>query len=642
MNRLADRAAAAFGTALLPEEHGGPAAALLAERLDRYLTAMPATSRLAIQAGLVSVTAASYLTTGRSLARLSPQRRVEVLHRIAALHPDAGAAVEGLKVVMLLANGADTYAAELLSRAQRDVAVRPDAELNVTPSDESASVLTADAVVVGSGAGGAMAARTLAQAGLNVVVLEEGRRWTVEEFRTTHPIDRYAGLYRGAGATIALGRPSVVLPMGRAVGGTTVVNSGTCYRPPVAVQRRWQREFGLELADPERLATYLDEVERTLQVAPTSRNVMGRNGNLLLDAARSLGWQAAPIPRNAPGCEGCCQCAIGCPHNAKFGVHLNALPQACAAGARIVSQACVERVLVTNGRARGVRARRPDGTAIDVLAETVVVAAGATETPMLLQRSGIGGHPRLGSNLALHPATLLAGRFDDDVYAWRGVLQSAAVHEFHESDGVLIEATSTPPGMGSIVFPGFGTELLHWLARAPQIATFGAMVADRGVGSVHSVRGETVVRYDIAGADVAKLRLALQAIGRLLFAAGAVEVLTGLPGASPVKSVAELQDVLSRSDPRSLHLSAFHPTGTAAAGSDEQVCPVDPVGRLRGVDGVWVADASILPSCPEVNPQLSIMAMALAVAEQVVAALTGSPEVSPYRPQLGSAGAQNH
>lgn len=611
---------ASFGTALLPPEHGGPAASEFVERVERYLSQLPATTRLSVRAGLLSMTAASYLTTGRSLARLHPAEREQVLRRVATLNSEAGAAVEGMKVIGLLANGADTYAAELLSRAQNERIVRPDAALDVTRSADSASVVTTDVVIVGSGAGGAMVARTLARAGLDAVVLEEGRRWTVEEFRTTHPIDRYAGLYRGAGATFALGRPTVVLPIGRAVGGTTVVNSGTCFRPPETVQRHWRDEFGLAFADPDRLSAYLDEVEHTLQVSPAPREVMGRNGNLLIDAADLLGWQAAPIPRNAPGCEGCCQCAIGCPHNAKFGVHLNALPQACHAGARIISEARVQRVLVENGRARGVRARRPDGTAIDILANTVVVAAGATETPMLLRRSGISGHPRLGRNLALHPATLLAGRFEEDVYAWRGVLQSAAVHEFHESHGVLIEATSTPPGMGSIVYPGYGAELLHWLDQAPQMATFGAMVADEGVGSVHSVRGETVVRYDIAPGDVAKLRVALAALGQLLFTAGAVELLTGLPGAQTVTSQQQLEDVLARTDQRNLHLSAFHPTGTAAAGSDEQVCPVDEAGRLRGVDGVWVADASILPSCPEVNPQLSIMAMALAVADGVVVA----------------------
>jgi GMC oxidoreductase len=624
MNGLAGRARASltsFGTALLPEEHGGPPPAQLTDRVDRYLTRLPAPSRLALRAGLLSVGAASYLTTGRSLSRLGPGQRDRVLRRVAALHPDAAAAVEAMKAIVLLANGADVFAPELLSRAQEHDVARPDAPLAITPSAESRSVVTADAVIVGSGAGGAMVARTLARAGLDTVVLEEGRRWTVEEFRTTHPIDRYAGLYRGAGATVALGRPSVVLPIGRAVGGTTVVNSGTCYRPPLGVQRRWRDEFGLGLADPDRLAAYLDDVEHTLRVAPVALQIMGRNGRLLLDAAHTLGWRAAPIPRNAPGCEGCCQCAVGCPRNAKFGVHLNALPQACAAGARIISQARVERVLHQSGRARGVRARRPDGTAVDILADTVIVAAGATETPGLLRRSGLGVHPRLGRNLALHPATMLAGRFDDDVVAWHGVLQSAAVHEFHESHGVLIEATSTPPGMGSMVFPGYGAELLGWLDRADHVATFGAMVADRGVGSVVSARGETLMRYDITRTDVAKLMVAVEAMGRLLFAAGAVEVLTGLPGAMTVTSLPALRDALRRSHPRRLHLAAFHPTGTAAAGADKQRCPVDETGRLRGIDGVWVADASILPSCPEVNPQVSIMALALAVADEVVGAV---------------------
>ncbi len=624
MSRLAARATASFGTALLPEEYGGPAPAQLVDRVERYLAQLPPPSRLAMRAGLLSLAAASYLTTGRSLSRLGPDQRDQLLRRVASLNPEAGAAIEAMKAIVLLANGADTYAPELLSRARKHDVARPDAALNITSSADSRSVVTTDAVIVGSGAGGAMAARTLARSGFDTAVVEEGRRWTVEEFRTTHPIDRYAGLYRGAGATVALGRPSLVLPIGRAVGGTTVVNSGTCYRPPPAVQRRWRDEFGLALADPDRLADRLDDVEHTLRVSPVPLEIMGRNGRLLLDAATTLGWRAAPIPRNAPGCGGCCQCAIGCPRNAKFGVHLNALPQACTAGARIISQARVERVLHRHGRARGVRARRPDGTALDILADTVIVAAGATETPGLLRRSGLGAHPRLGRNLALHPATMLAGRFEDDVVAWHGVLQSAAVHELHESHGVLIEATSTPPGMGSMVFPGYGAQLLRWLDRAPQVATFGAMVADRGVGSVFSARGETVMRYNIARADVTKIMVAMEAMGRLLFAAGAVEVLTGLPDAMTVTSLPALQDALRRSNPRSLHLAAFHPTGTAAAGADEQVCPVDQTGRLRGVDGVWVADASILPSCPEVNPQLSIMALALAVGDQIVDDVAGA------------------
>lgn len=618
--KLADHAAASFGATLLPEEHGGPPPAVLVSRIDRYVRQLPTPTRLAVRAGLMSVAAASYLGTGHTARHLSAEARADVLRRIAGLGAATEAAVDGLKAVVLLANGAGAYAGELLAQAQQTAIVRPDAPLSIVTSAEATAVIRADAVVVGSGAGGAMVARTLARAGLDTVVLEEGRRWTASEFRDTHPIDRYAGLYRGGGATLAFGRPPIVLPVGRAVGGTTVVNSGTCYRPPAAVQERWRDHFGLVLADPDVLTPLFDDVEATLQVGPVPLDIMGRNGTLLLKGARALDWKAAPITRNAPGCGGCCQCALGCPRNAKFGVHLNALPQACNAGARIISHARVTRVLHSRGRTRGVRALRPDGSTFDVIAPTVVIASGATETPKLLWRSRLGHHPRLGRNLALHPSVPLAGRFEEDVYAWRGVLQSAAVEELHHSQGVLIEATATPPGMGSMVFPGYGRELLSWLDRAHHVAAVGAMVADEGVGRVvRSARGPTLLRYNITDRDLAKLVVAIEAMGRLLFSAGAVEVLTGLPSAPTVSSVNELRDVLHRSNPRRLHLAAFHPTGTAAAGSDEQFCPVDEHGRLRGVSGVWVADASILPSCPEVNPQVGIMALALAVAEQVVA-----------------------
>lgn len=618
MTTLADWGTACFGAALLPEEHGGPPPALLVQRVDRYVSQLPVMTRSAVRGGMFSLAAASYLSTGRSLRRLDPDARAGVLHRIASLGPDVGAAVEGLKAVVLLANGADTYASELLAAAGSHEVARPDAPLTVTSSADCNSVLMADAVIVGSGAGGAMVARTLAHAGLDTIILEEGRRWTVEEFRTTHPMDRYAGLYRGGGATVALGRPSVVLPIGKAVGGTTVVNSGTCYRPPVAVQKRWRDQFGLDLAGPDRMGPLLDEVERTLQVGPVPQTIMGRNGQLLLDGARALGWHAAPITRNAPGCGACCQCALGCPRNAKFGVHLNALPQACAAGARIIADARAEQVLHESNRARGIRARRADGSAFDVKAPIVIIAAGATETPGLLWRSALGGHPQLGRNLALHPSAPLAGRFNEDVFAWKGVLQSAAVEQLHETDSILIEATATPPGMGSMVFPGYGRELTEWLNNAHNVATFGAMIADSGAGRVlRNKCGHTVLRYDIRPSDAAKLITAIEAMGQLMFAAGAAEVLTGIPETPSVATLEALRQALRRVDRKGLHLAAFHPTGTAAAGRDDQRCPVDEIGRLRGCLGVWIADASILPSCPEVNPQVSIMAMALGVAHEI-------------------------
>lgn len=613
---LAGRALRSFCRALLPPDAGGPDPEAVARRVESHLSSMPRTTRAALLAGFLAVSA-----TGRFLARdrldsITPRERADALDRICRIRPEAAAAIEGLKAIVLLAHGADSHAAEMIARSSSVPVARPDPVLDVTPSVEWPSTTACDAVVIGSGAGGAMVARTLARVGAEVVLVEEGRRWSVEELRSTHPLDRYRGLYRDGGTTVALGNPPVVLPIGRAVGGTTVVNSGTCFRPPEEVQIRWRDSHGLGCADPDALAPYLDEVEATLRVGAAPLDVIGRNGRLALTGAEILGWEAAPLRRNAPDCVGSCQCAIGCPRNAKYGVHLNALPQACEAGARIVSGARVERILHDEDRAVGVVARRSDGTALELHAPTVVVAAGATETPGLLVRSGLGGHPQLGRNLALHPALGVGGLFDEPVVAWEGVLQSVGVEALHRSHGILIEATSTPPGMGSMMLPGFGPELLGWLERADHLASVGAMIADEPSGRLEHRAG--LIRYDLSRRDGKKLIVALSALGRLLFAAGATEVLTGVPGVAPVGGIDELDRVLEGLDARRLHLAAFHPTGTARAGADAQMSPVDADGRIRTADGVWVADASIVPSCPEVNPQVSIMALSLAVADRIV------------------------
>lgn len=611
------RPLAALCAAMLPPEAGGPDPVVVADLVDRHLRHAPSATRLAVHAGAAALGAAARATTGRSLGQLAPGRRAQVLERVAGVNDDLRAAVDGLKSLIVLAHGADQAAPEMLAASRRTSPARPDPELDVTSSQWWPAVSSADAVVVGSGAGGAMTARSLARRGLDVVIVEEGRRWSVEEFRTGHPLARYAGLYRDGGTTIAFGRPPVVLPLGRGVGGTTLVNSGTCFRPPDRVQRHWRDSWGLSLADPDDLDRHLGDVERTLRVSPVPLDVMGGNGRMLLHASDQLGWGARPLDRNAEGCTGSCQCAIGCPNNAKLGVHLSVLPDACRHGARIVTDARVRRIVTAGGRARGVVARRADGSRFEIHAPVVVVACGATESPGLVRRSGLGSHPDVGRNLTVHPALGLAGRFAEPVVAWKGVLQSATVERFHEDEGIVIEATSTPPGMGSMILPGLGVPLLREIEHADHLATFGAMIADAPVGRVGSAGGHTVICYDLDRGDGTRLLGALRRMGQALFAAGAVELLTGIPGASPARSEGELDAQLARTDHRDLHLAAFHPAGTLRAGSDPQRCPVDEAGRLRGVEGVWVTDASVLPTCPEVNPQVSIMAVALAIAEGV-------------------------
>lgn len=610
-------ALASLAATLLPQEVGGPDPHHLAGILDDYLSRAPFPTREAIvtAAAALDVSAAVLLRAG-PLHGVDLATRERFLRRLQRSGPAMGL-LEALKALVLLAHGAEEHAPSLLARAEVTPLARPDPPLNLVRAVDHPDTSSADVVVIGSGAGGAMAALELASHGLDVVVVEEGRQFSVEEFRTKHPLDRWRELYRSAGTTVALGSPPILLPVGRGVGGTTLVNSGTCFRTPPRVLAEWRDRHGVAMADPDEFATYLDVVERTIRVAPVPMDVMGRNGELTIAGATELGWSTGPLDRNAPGCVGSCQCALGCPRNAKAGVHQNALPQACEAGALIVSEAHVQRVLHDHGRASGVEVRRRDGSTLTIRAPRVVVACGTTETPPLLQRSGLGGHRQLGRNLAIHPAIGIAGRFDEPVTSWLGVLQSAQVDAFHASDGIMLEATAMPPGMGSIGLPGYGRDLVEELARAEHYATLGAMIADRPSGSVHRVGRRTLIRYQLSRSDGQRLLKSVALMGRVMLAAGAREVVTGLPGVKPLTDVAAIDRAVAHTDRRGLHLSAYHPTGTARLGRDPRWSPVDPEGRLRGTRGVYVADGAAVPTCPEVNPQVTIMALALGVARRI-------------------------
>jgi choline dehydrogenase-like flavoprotein len=606
MSALGDAAAA-----LLPPEGGGPEPERVATVARRMIARMPRASQVGLGAALLGLEGLSIARTGRTLGAASPAQREALLKQVGRL--GGAPLVDSVKSIVLLAHGADTFAAEIAAVGSRHLPSRPDPQIAIVPAAEWPHASSCDAVVIGSGAGGAFAARALARAGLDTVIVEEGERWTVERIRGSHPLDRFAGIYRDGGTTMALGNPPIALPLGRAVGGTTVINSGTCFRPPTAVATSWHREHGMALADLELLDPRIADVEATIGVAPAPMEVLGRNGELALEGAAALDWQSAPLRRNAPGCRGACQCAIGCPNNAKGGVHLNALPQACEAGARIVAGLRVQQVLSEAGRAVGVLAHRPDGSEVRISAPLVIVAAGAIPTPPLLRRSGLGRHPRLGRNLSIHPATGITAGFEQAVVPWSGVMQSVGIEELHESEGVLIEATGSPPGMGAISAPGYGTHLLGRLDRAADRAMIGAMIADEPSGRVFGSRAP-IVSYRLAKADERRLAVAIEAMARVMLAAGASDVELG-GGAPAVRSEAELGAAMQRLDVRRLRLAGFHPSGTAAAGSDPARHPVDPEGRLRGINGVWVADGSILPSCPGVNPQVSIMAMAAGVGE---------------------------
>ncbi len=464
------------------------------------------------------------------------------------------------------------------------------------------STIYADACVIGAGAGGAVLAAELAEGGAKVIVLEQGPEHKADGF-TARPPQMLARLYRDGGQTVTIGNPAVALPLGRGVGGTTLINSGTCFRTPSHVLERWRTESGLELDDAV-LDRCFGRVERALSISEVSPELAGRNAAVARRGAERLGWSHGYLRRNAKGCVGSGVCVFGCPTSAKQHTGITYIPRAIAAGAELLTGTDARRLLIRRRQVRGVETRFPDGSRVDVKAPRVIVAAGTIHTPLLLGASGVGSRSgQLGRNLTLHPATAAVALMDEVVEMARGVPQSFYVDEFAR-EGIMFETVAGPPAYAAMSLPLVGRRHAEVMASYPRLAQLGLMVSDSSRGSIHSVGRRPVIRYDLARADIEKFRAGMGRLEQLLRAAGALEVFLPLPpGVVPERLRA-----------RDLRLMAFHPLGTARADASPERGVVDGHLAVHGLDGLYVADGSVVPSALGVNPQLTIMALATRLA----------------------------
>jgi choline dehydrogenase-like flavoprotein len=469
--------------------------------------------------------------------------------------------------------------------------------------------VAADVCVVGTGPGGAVVAAVLAERGLRVAMVEEGDRVATAQY-TARPRDMSRVLYRDAGQVATVGNVPIVLPLGKGVGGTAAINSGTCFRTPEAVLRSWRERFGLEGLGPNDLAPCFRRVEREIGVAPVTPELAGRNAAVVRRGAERLGWSVGYLHRNARGCVGSGVCAWGCPTAAKQHPGLTYVPRAWEAGATTYTGCRAEDVEVEHGRARAVLARTKGGGRLRVRAEQVVVAAGAIGTPLLLSRARLAGASgQLGRNLSIHPATAVKALMDEDVDMFDGVPQSLYVDEF-ASDGIMLEGAAGPPDYAAGSFGTWGDEHRETMLRYRQVSQFGLMVSDVSRGTVRRRLGLTVLRYDLVAQDVERIRRGLLRLAELYWAAGARRVflpVAGL-GALDTPDLAPLRERRLRA--ADLTLMAFHPLGTARAAARAEDGVVDGDLALHGVRGVHVADGSVVPSALGVNPQLTIMALA--------------------------------
>jgi choline dehydrogenase-like flavoprotein len=489
--------------------------------------------------------------------------------------------------------------------------------------------VAAQVCVIGSGAGGAVVAKELAEAGLDVILLEEGGFYTGKDF-SGDPREMIALLYRNRGLTGTVGGLTIPIPLGKCVGGTTVINSGTCYRAPDYVLESWHRDFGVEEIEARRLRPYFEKVERELHVQPVPDDHYGKNSQLFERGTQSLGFAGGRIPRNARGCMGTGVCAFGCPQDAKQAMHVSYVPKAIAAGATLYTRCRAERLLLSGGRAFGVIGTildgndRSTGQQIRVVADRIVVACGALLTPALLQRSGVpDASGYLGRNLHIHPAARVLALFDEEVRGWEEVPQAFNVHEF-TNQGIFIQGQFVPPAVEAPVLPGIGHAHKARMAQFRQLASFGALISDVSAGRVRTGRGPwPLVTYRMQREDTDKLVRAISLTARIFFAAGAREVYPALYS-RPVLHDAGQGELLmqERFRPQDIEMMAFHPQGTCRMGEDRQRAVTNSFGAYHGVRNLYVGDASLFPSSSKVNPQITIMALATRTAEHITRELT--------------------
>ena len=620
--------------------------ALLAAALDRL--APHRRAKLILVLKLLGSPIAGLVLAGKGapFARLDQPRRERALLRVARIAPlrPAFDAFARLSLFAAYATADERGASAVWDRLgypgpRADVPASGAAGFPVATPPAHGRIV-ADAVVVGSGAGGGVAAALLAQAGLRVVVLEAG-----PVFEPVAALQReaesFAEIYLEAGLS-ASDDLSVSILAGACVGGGTAVNWSTSLRLPPALASQWAVALGRPAFAAE-LADAYDAVETRLGV--TVAKTHNRNNAVIVDGCAKLGWSARAIPRNAE-CTGdqCGYCGFGCAYGNKRSTAATYLLDAVAAGASVYANARVERVRIErplNGSGdsvvRGVDVVIGGGAtssgqarAIVVDAPLVVVAAGSLRTPGVLARSGVRS-PHLGKHLHLHPTSALSVEFDDPIDAWHGVMQSALCDRFADMDdgfGAVIEAAPTHPGLTASALPWAGRDAhAATMDSARRRATLISLTRDRGEGSV-SLDDRASVRYAIATDDAQHLAQGLCGAARIAFAAGARAIRTLHTPPLSLDAAAASEANLHRFESElrlraregdRIALFSAHQMGTARMAARASDGVVDPEGCVYGVEGLVVADASVFPTASGVNPMLTIMALAHRAASALIA-----------------------
>ena len=488
---------------------------------------------------------------------------------------------------------------------------------------EGQSEFQADVVVVGTGAGGAVVGTELAEAGKNVMFVEEGS-WIPTDSFNPYTGESIPRLYRDAAATIIMGNPPIPYVEGRAVGGSTVINGGMAYRTPDRVLAEWQKESGADLSVGA-MEPLFERVEERVSAKYQSDESIGEDSRIMTDGAKKMGWRYTVNRRNQAACVGANNCALGCPTGAKQSTLVSYMPRAMAAGAHCLTEVRVEKLLIEGGRAVGIvgqavnpHTRKGDQKVV-VRARAVVIACGAVQTPLLLLRHKLGRPSgQLGKNFLCHPNAKVLAVYPHEVQGWKGVSQNTQIREFHE-DGILMAENFVAPGVLAAYLPFHGQGAWELMQRYNQMVLSGVLVEDSSSGRVsRGLFGMPYVRYDITPLDHRRFLRGVKLLAGMHFEMGAEKVMLPFfnqPVANGPDDLAKIDEL--QKNPSTLELFTPHLMGTARMGARPESSVVNLQGEVWDLPGCYVADASLFPTAIGVNPQITIMALATRVAERI-------------------------
>jgi len=476
-----------------------------------------------------------------------------------------------------------------------------------------------EVVVVGTGAGGAVVGRELADRGYAVVFVEEGSYRKRNDFVGSF-IHAHSSYFRN---TWTLGSSPITLLMGKLVGGSTAVNTGTSLRPPYWVLDEWAERLDSDDFSSSSMTPYFDRVERILQVSPPERKYIGPIADVVDRGCAAFGWSCKPIPRNAVGCEGQGFCDYGCAAGARRSVDISYLPGALEKGALIVTDLRADRVTIENGRAVGVTATDESGNEFRIRGKAVILAGGAIPTPMMLLRQGIANKSgEIGKNLSLHPSAGVSATFDERIDPDKHIPQGYMIDEFLR-EGMLIVTAQPDINIAHMAFPFTGHRLMRAMDSLPHVAMFGAVIKDQTRGRIwFDVKGNPMMTYNLVPEDIERIHQVMVRTGEMCLAAGARRLYMGLIGYDAIENRADFDRFKTRTpEAAELALISYHPLGTCRMGRDPKTSVVDLDHQSHDVPGLFIVDGSTVPGPPGVNPQIIIMSMATRAAERIAARL---------------------